>query len=533
MTPPDEPSDDPAETPAGDDEVSASAEAPSDQSRSEPDADDGDHAAAEASGADEPAAGTKKKKIPAPPRIGPPPTIGKRSDTGLFSRQRPASPGVGSDDASGNGGADPGRSTTLAMGFDLGDNPGPAQLTKLTAGPARLAGAEPPAEPDAAASESSGPGPAEGSGRSGLPRLPVPGMLQGDGKPAAKEFRSARKRGNKGSLDAGVLPPGGVLPPSQAGAPSPVEPENTDVLIDDIAAELVELDLEPEPEPDGPPPPPATTNDEAPAAVAAASTVAGAGAPPDPRRWMFLGAALLGLVLLIVWMTGDDEEEASAEPRAKTAAGAAEPARAEPPAEPAEPEPEPEPLAMADDAADGSTTAAEAALAETSTGAEPEAADSTGAAEGGDAETTGELVIVDPEPTPEASDDPSPNPSGSGKPSPNKRAKKRAKKSSPPPSNPDPKPSTTPSSGGGEPTAAELLAQAQSAYKSGNGVKAYGLAAKSNRKKRTTDALEIMALASCLKKDKGRAKTLLKKLPLFSRPKVRSKCKSEGIPLGL
>lgn len=118
------------------------------------------------------------------------------------------------------------------------------------------------------------------------------------------------------------------------------------------------------------------------------------------------------------------------------------------------------------------------------------------------------------------------------------KTRKRSKKSSSSSAKPSTaEASTAPKSAPASSAASDdpkvLLAQAKKALRAGNGSKAYALASKSNKLAYDTDAIEVMTMASCLKKDEGRAKALFKQVPLFRRSGVKSKCKSYGVKVGL
>lgn len=448
----------------------------------------------------------------------------------------------------------------VTVDFDLGDGPGPVALHRLTSGPARSAhssdrvvdeeaatlaneeaGAadallaeanevQPEARDEVDASDADqAPAGAESSGRSGPPKLPMPGML---GKRSPADFRDAR-RPAKAPMGPGVIPPGGVMPPG--AVESRLEPEDTDVLINVVAAELMEPDVEDEPEG---------------TAVASSASLVGPGPAAPPARaagsrvdasqskplWIYAAAAA-ALVIVSVWaMSGgsDDASPPNAAKNARAEMAAVEAAPQPKPSEPVAPDEPPEAVAVPAEAAaetgDLMELAAETGDVAIGTGEAPAVAD-TGGATGADTDGAGEAVD---EPTDEAAVDgtasaPAKHASKS-KSSTRKRARKddasdqgsqSAASSS----------ATPPPSGDDDPKA--LLAEAKKALQSGNGSRAYALASKSNKLAYDTDAIEVMAIASCLKNDPNRAKSLLKKVPLFRRPNVRNRCKSAGIKLGL
>jgi hypothetical protein len=59
------------------------------------------------------------------------------------------------------------------------------------------------------------------------------------------------------------------------------------------------------------------------------------------------------------------------------------------------------------------------------------------------------------------------------------------------------------------------------------------LAAQSNRAKRSTAALQIMAKAGCRLGSENKAKAAFSQLPLGMKAGIRSECRAKGIRLGL
>jgi hypothetical protein len=247
---------------------------------------------------------------------------------------------------------------------------------------------------------------------------------------------------------------------------------------------------------------------------------------------MYLAAGLAGLLLLVVWISRDDDPgppppdtksaQAQVTPSPDDDGNAAVPAPVDAEEDAGAAAEHPAPAVIVDtgavpDELDASTSgAADSAL----DGGDPDAGLDASADEAGEAEVSAPSTARGP------------RPASGGNTASRRKTKPRDK-----PSEPAPAPATSakpkPEPSDGAPDAAALLKQAKAAYRAGNGVKAYGLASKSNRAEPSTDALEVMALASCLKGDKDRARDLLKRLPLFNRPGVRSKCKSHGVKLGL
>jgi hypothetical protein len=485
--------------------------------------------------------------------------------------------------------------TGLAFEFDLGDTAGPVSLSKFTAGPAVLARKPDEADEDAptiareeagaadalaqeahaatvlgvdatesadateradggtdalvsepaieASAERSGSTrtDAESSGRSGAPRLPVPGML---GKRAAPEFRDAR-RVSKAPMGPGIVPPGGVMPPGAVEAVR--EPQDTNLLIDVVAAEL----MEPPSEDELPVVAPAAAREASAGSSAGAASMHASGSedPSPSRRWMIAAAAVLLLGVAVWGMSRDAEPGAddSAKAVAKANPGeAAMVAKTEPP-RPADPPRERIALAQDDGAAKAGDAAAadgdDAAAAEDPAAEDPAAVDADDAGATGGEDPAEEDMVLDgadaeaaPAPQPAAEATPA---STSSKASTSRRkgsskssSKSSSKTSSSTSSSADASSPATSSKPGGD-DAKSLLAQAKSTLSAGNGSKAYSLASKSHKLKYSTEAIEVMTIASCMKKDEARAKSLFKQVPLFRRSTVKAKCKSSGIKVGI
>ena len=79
--------------------------------------------------------------------------------------------------------------------------------------------------------------------------------------------------------------------------------------------------------------------------------------------------------------------------------------------------------------------------------------------------------------------------------------------------------------------ASERLTKARNAYKSGHFSAAYSLASQSLVAHRSADALELMALASCARRDGDRARQLLGKITGARRTTVDARCREAGITL--
>lgn len=96
----------------------------------------------------------------------------------------------------------------------------------------------------------------------------------------------------------------------------------------------------------------------------------------------------------------------------------------------------------------------------------------------------------------------------------------------PPPSAVPPPPPTSSN-------ADDLLAAAKQALAAGNNTEAYRLASQSNGKKRSSQAVRIMAKGACRAKDKVKAKGAFELLPMSMRTGIRDECREYGIRLGV
>ncbi len=94
-------------------------------------------------------------------------------------------------------------------------------------------------------------------------------------------------------------------------------------------------------------------------------------------------------------------------------------------------------------------------------------------------------------------------------------------------------PKSAPASAAAPPDAAALLAEARSALSSGNARRAYSLASKSQRAKRSSAALVIMAKAACRFGNESQAKSAFGQLSVSDRRGIRGECRDRGVRLGL
>ncbi|MEX1363046.1 MAG: hypothetical protein AB1Z98_07965, partial [Nannocystaceae bacterium] len=372
----------------------------------------------------------------------------------------------------------------------------------------------------------------------GVPRLPVPGMLRDGLEPRAADFRA--KTRNRPATAAAMSPFKGVAPPklTKEGEPEPprIKPGDTATFVAEVAVELIAE---------------AKAVQQEAAAAAEGSTAAGVvplvstspvSTPPEgpvvvgpspsasaspsssegdrrPLLLALLGGTAAALVGLVLWMAmrGDGE------PPPQAAAAAVQSAQPDEPETQAALAPD---LPAATGSGDGTTGSASTGLGSDSgssdDGSSPssDSESSTGAAAGSGDGTTGEpLALEDEEPVTVASSSrPSSRPSG----------KPRPKDPPPVPTNtPAPTPKPTPKAPPPEPSAAELLEQANAAYRKGQGSKAYQLALRSHKKRPTAAAAELVTVAACQMNDVDKARNALKKVALMQRGKVRGTCKSK------
>jgi hypothetical protein len=236
-----------------------------------------------------------------------------------------------------------------------------------------------------------------------------------------------------------------------------------------------------------------------------------AGESDSKMGWIGIAAAAFAGVVLIGWSIagGDDAAEAKQAEAADASAAVAAAERPNP-SQPAEPEPEPQaapvpvpvPVPVPEEAA-GETGAEEAEMVEE------------------------EEVVEEPAPAPEpAATSTKKQPRGSSKKS------ESSKKSAPATtsSSSGPKASSKPKSPPSK-SAADLLRDAKKANASGKASKAYSLANQSYQKKSSSSAAEVMVLAACKMKNKGKARTALSKVKLLKRRDLKQRCKSLGVKL--
>lgn len=286
--------------------------------------------------------------------------------------------------------------------------------------------------------------------------------------------------------------------PTEAGAPTPIAPQDTASLIDGLANELI-ADSERE----------AAVTLQAKLPKRDRPAVSASGRKRKIALY-FLGAA--AAVSLIVALLPSNERASKADGEAQQQAKAdtkpvgeqpltetdpdpqpTEPATApepapEPKVEPTpEPEPEPEPEVQAPPVEEPKPVVATTTKPKTSKKPAPE-----------------------PEPPPKVAE-PKPEPKPQPKPEP-------------------PKPTT-----GGGPTDTrddkQLYTAAKAAYNSGDAAEAYKLAFASYKKKSNKKTAELMVLAACKLKDAGKAKSSLDKVAAVRRPAMKKECSAMGLSL--
>lgn len=455
-----------------------------------------------------------------------PPVLTSRVRTG--SSPLPAPPPFTSEpDAPSN--------TKLVTGLDGSDETPSGRITAPTRSATPVGEAE---ASTSAKEEQPAPAPAP-------PKLPMPSMLR-DGKEApAADFR-AKPRPRASAKAAAMPPPRGMVPPKlgaeQDEGERKLNPGDTASFVAAVAVELMQE---------------ASAEEEA--VSPAAASMAGAKAraesetekaavvvPPataaanddGPRKGaLWIGGAIAAVLVFggIWWMTSGDDEPPTG---TSNTVAAAEP-EPEPKPPVAEPEPEPIPAAAGstggtggtedtgagstgtgDDGSgtqgsDGSSDSGTGGSGTNDTGGSDTGSDTEGATETGD-------EIIEDEPVAAASSRPR-----SRRPKPKPPADSTSKPTPPKPK-PKPKPETKPLS------PSDLLAKARTAYKSGKGAAAYGFASKSYRQGKSNAAAELMTLAACQMKNPAKAKAALRNVPLLSRNRVRSTCKSKhGVKIGL
>jgi outer membrane biosynthesis protein TonB len=84
-----------------------------------------------------------------------------------------------------------------------------------------------------------------------------------------------------------------------------------------------------------------------------------------------------------------------------------------------------------------------------------------------------------------------------------------------------------------EPDADALLASAKAALSAGRASEAHQLASRSNRKKRSVSALQIMARAGCRMRSEAKAKSAFDRLAITQRGGIRAECRKYGVKLGI
>ncbi|MCH9687160.1 MAG: hypothetical protein K0V04_37335, partial [Deltaproteobacteria bacterium] len=119
--------------------------------------------------------------------------------------------------------------------------------------------------------------------------------------------------------------------------------------------------------------------------------------------------------------------------------------------------------------------------------------------------------VATPSSSPSSPSSPSSRPSRPRKPP---RNKPKSEPKAPPPKDDKPDP-------------AKLLKQARTAYIGGRGSTAYTLASRSYSLSKTQDAAELMTMAACLLNNGSKARDGLRKVALFKRGSIRSRCKSK------
>jgi hypothetical protein len=326
--------------------------------------------------------------------------------------------------------------------------------------------------------------------------------------------------------------PKGIRPP----VPEPIKPEDTDVLIAALGAELID---EPEPEPEAEREPSgsvAAVDTSFPEAPVAAAAALGGRPQRTPWTWIGIGGLAAAFVLGIALTWGDDEATKAADesPAAYSASMSAKPGndsgetrkKAVAPREPVvaevRPDPEPQPGAIEP-----------AAIAPEAVEPEPEAE-----LEEAEPEPEAELEEAEPEPEAEleAPPDPTPEPehqAHGGKRRHSKTKRRDRDKGTPPAASvSSSSPATSPKPGSGS-TAEDLLSQAEKALQSGKNSTAYVLASRSRSKKGTTKALQIMAKAACRMGSANKAKYAFDKLSLGARAGIRGECRKKGVKLGI
>jgi len=110
-----------------------------------------------------------------------------------------------------------------------------------------------------------------------------------------------------------------------------------------------------------------------------------------------------------------------------------------------------------------------------------------------------------------------------------RRSPKREKPSTAAVGTAPPPPSDAPA----EPSASDLLQDAQRALQRGASSEAYQLASRSYSKKKSAAAVRTMARAACRMKSRSKAKAAFERLSMSDRAGIRAECRDDGIRLGL
>ncbi len=345
--------------------------------------------------------------------------------------------------------------------------------------------------------------------------LPPP---KSDGKRVQPLSSKGLRRGAPKAPTAAGLP-SGLVPP---GAPEERERADTDVLIASAVAALTEgapapaeaTAEAPVPLLDADDPPPLVTPSPPPEPV-----VASTDPPSNPRvLWIGLAGVAAALLLLILFARNRDEDpspttvaaQGDAEPPEDTLERSAVAAQPAPPPEPAaEHEPAALPVEVPPDLGGDVVALADAP----DVGTDLALALDVGSPED---EVPAEAV---------AEAEPSSSSTNRGRKGRHKsKGRPAADRSRPPPTKP---------AAADEPDAKALLAEARKALASGQARRAYSLAAKSKKAKRSSAALVVMAKAACRFGGEPQAKAAFKQLSVSDRRGIRSECRNNGIRLGL
>lgn len=334
---------------------------------------------------------------------------------------------------------------------------------------------------------------------------------------------------------AAAVVPRGVMPP-QSGSEER-RSVNTQMLIANIAEELTAED--PEPVPPARPETatqamPLSTSPAFPTRTVAMSTMPDASTAPHPSLqrerplWLWAAALVAGVVLvgsLVAIVRQQDGEEALAQGEDRSAHHE---------------------LAQHETLADAEGREAKAATIRSGAAgavvaAKPPTPDAGLDGQDPPPPVVPEIAVPVPVPLPVLQDDAtdedseletSSSPSSKATSSSRSRTRARRTKSSEPVAAPAPAPAS-PAAAPSEPSAAELLAQSRDALRQGDASAAYRLASRSNGKKSSQSALQIMAKAACRMKSRDKAKSAFDRLAMADRAGIRSECRNHGVRLGL